>query len=59
MPSDTRTLPQRMSSAHRVWTDLSGLIGRSDPVEVDELTPELILRVRDALRAWAYEKQIG
>ena len=53
------TLPQRVSGTHWVWTDLDDLMGHGAPVEVDELTPELIVRIRDALRAWTSEKRIG
>ena len=53
------TLPQRMPGTHWAWADLDKFMGRSYPVEVDELTPELMLRIRDGLRAWASENPIG
>lgn len=43
-------LPRRVPGAARVW--FSGGPSVRDLAEVDELTPDILLRVRNALRAW-------
>jgi len=43
-------LPRRVSGAS--WVRFSGCPSVRDLAEVDELTPDILLRVRNALRAW-------